>query len=154
MNSGLDFPSVLVAARTGAEWAWTKLYRDLAPSLLRYFRCYSADQAEDLLGGVFLQVVCDLPAGSTAPGEVEGDVLARLSERRVRTVLARLTPARGRRPHPGGGDQGREGSGLLQEPPDHHDHHPVDDSRVDDHHTVAESRAANPGRGPRWAPSA
>lgn len=134
MNSGLDFPSVLVAARAGAEWAWTKLYRDLAPSLLRYFRCYSADRAEDLLGEVFLQVVRDLPGfsggeeqfrawaftiarrrlvdewrrqgrrreeprsdelpeGSTPADEVEQDVLARLSERRVRAVLARLTPA-------------------------------------------------------------
>jgi RNA polymerase sigma factor (sigma-70 family) len=134
VNAGLDFPSVLVAARTGADWAWTKLYRDLAPSLLRYFRCYSAENAEDLVGEVFLHVVRDLPgfgggedqfrtwvftiarrrlvdqwrrAGRrredpwsddlpipvTARGEVEEDVLARLSERRVRTVLARLTPA-------------------------------------------------------------
>ncbi len=61
MSLGLEFPSVLVAARTGAEWAWTKLYRDLAPSVLRYFRCYSAESADDLLGEVFLQVVRDLP---------------------------------------------------------------------------------------------
>jgi RNA polymerase sigma-70 factor (ECF subfamily) len=131
---GLDFPSVLVAARTGAEWAWTRLYRDLAPSILRYFRCYSADDAEDLLGEVFLQLVRDLPGfsggedqfrawvftiarrrlvdtwrrqgrrredlssdhprfASTGFEEIEEDVLKRLSGQRVRSVLARLTPA-------------------------------------------------------------
>jgi RNA polymerase sigma-70 factor (ECF subfamily) len=30
--------------------------------VLRYFRCYSAESAEDLVGEVFLQVVRDLPA--------------------------------------------------------------------------------------------
>ena len=134
MSLGLEFPSVLVAARTGAEWAWTKIYRDLAPSVLRYFRCYSAESADDLLGEVFLQVVRDLPgfAGGeeqfrawvftvarrrlvdewrrqgrrredsrshdlphtlAAPEAVEEDVLRRLSEQRVRSVLSRLTPA-------------------------------------------------------------
>ncbi len=134
MTLGLEFPSVLVAARTGAEWAWTKLYGDLAPSILRYLRCYSAESADDLLGEVFLQVVRDLPGfrggedqfrawvftiarrrlvdewrrqgrrredsrsddlrvASAGPEEVEEDVLRRLSEQRVRSVLSRLTPA-------------------------------------------------------------
>ncbi len=140
MSLGLEFPSVLVAARTGAEWAWTMLYRDLAPSILRYLRCYSTDNAEDLLGEVFLQVVRDLPGfsgsegqfrawvftiarrrlvdewrrrgrrredlcpddprlrasprlASTGPDEIVHDVLRRLSEQRVRSVLARLTSA-------------------------------------------------------------
>jgi RNA polymerase sigma-70 factor, ECF subfamily len=134
VSLGLEFPSVLVAARTGAEWAWTKLYRDLAPSVLRYFRCYSAEGADDLAGEVFLQLVrdlpgfsggeeqfrawvftiarrrlvdewrrqrrrredCrsdDLPVTSGAPEVVEEDVLRRLSEQRVRSVLCRLTPA-------------------------------------------------------------
>ncbi len=134
MNVGLDFQSVLGAARTGAEWAWANLYRDLAPSLLRYLRCHNADNAEDLMGEVFLQVVRDLPgfAGgegqfrawvftiarrrlvdewrrqgrrpeepcadgqalvSAEPEDIEENVLRRLSEQRVRAVLARLTPA-------------------------------------------------------------
>jgi RNA polymerase sigma-70 factor (ECF subfamily) len=134
VSLGLEFPSVLSAARTGAEWAWTKLYRDLAPSILRYLRCYSPESAEDLLGEVFLQIVRDLPGftggedrfrswvftiarrrlvdewrrqgrrredshsddlplTATAADEVEEDVLRRLSEQRIRSVLARLTPA-------------------------------------------------------------
>ena len=35
---GGDFPSVLDAARAGAEWAVAALYRDLQPALLRYLR--------------------------------------------------------------------------------------------------------------------
>jgi RNA polymerase sigma-70 factor (ECF subfamily) len=102
--------------------------------VLRYFRCYSAENAEDLVGEVFLQVVRDLPAFaggenqfrawiftiarrrlvdewrrqgrrredprsdilaniSAEPDDVEECALASLSEQRVRSVLARLTPA-------------------------------------------------------------
>lgn len=60
MTLGLDFSSILIAARAGSEWAWTRLYYDLAPDLLRYFRCYSVESAEDLVGQVLLQVVRDL----------------------------------------------------------------------------------------------
>jgi len=45
------------------------LYRDLAPSILRYFRAYSTENAEDLLGEVFLQVVRDLPDFSGSEGQ-------------------------------------------------------------------------------------
>jgi len=45
------------------------LYRDLAPSILRYFRAYSTENAEDLLGEVFLQVVRDLPGFSGSEGQ-------------------------------------------------------------------------------------
>jgi hypothetical protein len=34
MTLGEQFPTVLIAAGTGAEWAWTDIYRDLAPSVL------------------------------------------------------------------------------------------------------------------------
>ncbi len=60
MTLGLHFPSVLAAARAGSDWAWTALYRELAPSVLRYFRCHSAEGAEDLMGQVFLEIVQDL----------------------------------------------------------------------------------------------
>jgi RNA polymerase sigma factor (sigma-70 family) len=66
---GLDFPATLAAARIGVDWAWTRLYRELAPSVLRYFRAYKVDDSEDLLGEVFLQVVRNLP--SFAGGEDE-----------------------------------------------------------------------------------
>jgi RNA polymerase sigma-70 factor (ECF subfamily) len=58
---GTQFPEILAAARTGAEWAWTTIYRDLAPVVLGYLRARRANEPEDLLGEVFLQVARDLP---------------------------------------------------------------------------------------------
>jgi RNA polymerase sigma factor (sigma-70 family) len=55
-----SFPQILAAARTGAEWAWTSIYHDLASHVLGYLRANKADDAEDLTGEVFLQVVRDL----------------------------------------------------------------------------------------------
>jgi RNA polymerase sigma-70 factor (ECF subfamily) len=57
---GESFSEVLLAARTGAEWAWTILYGEFAPSVLGYLRARRAPEAEDLLGEVFLQLVRDL----------------------------------------------------------------------------------------------
>lgn len=56
MSLGESFPEVLQAARGGAEWAWTALYRDLAPLVLGYLRSRGARQPEDLTGEVFAQV--------------------------------------------------------------------------------------------------
>jgi RNA polymerase sigma factor (sigma-70 family) len=61
MLSDEDYPSVLEAARLGAEWAWTAIYRDASPSVLRYLRAHGAREPEDLLGDVFVQVVRALP---------------------------------------------------------------------------------------------
>ena len=58
---GDRFPQTLEAARTGAEWAWSSLYRDLAPSVLGYLRARDVPDAENVMGEVFLQVVRDLP---------------------------------------------------------------------------------------------
>lgn len=60
MSLDEEFPSVLSAARAGADWAWSRLYADLAPTLLGYLRARGAPDAEDLLGETFLQVVRDL----------------------------------------------------------------------------------------------
>jgi RNA polymerase sigma factor (sigma-70 family) len=57
-----DFPSVLAAARVGAEWAWTLIYRDLSPRVARYLRAHAAPEPDDILGDVFVQVVKGLPA--------------------------------------------------------------------------------------------
>ncbi|HEY7873702.1 MAG TPA: sigma-70 family RNA polymerase sigma factor [Actinomycetota bacterium] len=48
------------AARAGAEWAWTVIYDELAPSVLGYLRARGAAEPEDLTGEVFLQAVRDL----------------------------------------------------------------------------------------------
>ena len=52
-----SFDSVLFAARAGAEWAWARIYADLAPPVAGYLRAHGAADPEDLLGEVFLQVV-------------------------------------------------------------------------------------------------
>ena len=54
LNAAID------AARAGAEWAWTLIYDELAPSVLGYLRAQGAAEAEDLTGEVFLHVVRDL----------------------------------------------------------------------------------------------
>jgi RNA polymerase sigma-70 factor (ECF subfamily) len=58
---GPNFESCLQAARVGADWAWTQIYRDLSPSVLRYLRAQGAKEPEDLLGDVFVCVVKSLP---------------------------------------------------------------------------------------------
>jgi RNA polymerase sigma factor (sigma-70 family) len=57
-----NFAAVLRAARTGEEWAWRALYAEFAPALLGYLRARRADQPEDVLGEVMLQIVRDLPS--------------------------------------------------------------------------------------------
>lgn len=58
------FDDVLSAARAGAEWAWTRIYDDLAPRVIGYLRGHGAVDPEDLAGEVFLQVVRGLPGFS------------------------------------------------------------------------------------------
>ena len=55
-----SFDSVLSAARAGADWAWERIYADLAPGIAGYLRAHGAADPEDLLGEVFLQVVRNL----------------------------------------------------------------------------------------------
>ena len=58
--SGEQLTGAIEAARAGAEWAWTAIYDQLAPSVLGYLRARGADEPEDLTGEVFLQAVRDL----------------------------------------------------------------------------------------------
>ena len=60
MALGKNFEAILRAARTGEEWAWRALYAEFAPALLGYLRARRADQPEDVLGEVMLQIVRDL----------------------------------------------------------------------------------------------
>jgi RNA polymerase sigma-70 factor (ECF subfamily) len=55
------FDDVLLAARAGAEWAWTRIYGELAPKVVGYLRAHGAGDPEDVAGEVFLQVVRGLP---------------------------------------------------------------------------------------------
>jgi RNA polymerase sigma-70 factor (ECF subfamily) len=51
-----EFTSVVEAARSGAEWAWTRLYGELAGPVAGYMRSRGAVETDDLVGEVFLQV--------------------------------------------------------------------------------------------------
>lgn len=66
---GQAFEQVLGAARLGEEWAWSALYRDVAPIVLRFLRARGARDPEDVLGDVFVQVVRKI--GTFGGGEEE-----------------------------------------------------------------------------------
>lgn len=57
MTLGPTFDTALAAARTGAEWAWECIYRELSPRLLRYLKARGAEDPENVMGEVFVQVV-------------------------------------------------------------------------------------------------
>lgn len=61
MTIGDRFAEVLSAAREGADWAWTELYRDLSAELLRFLQASGAADAEDCLGETFICLVRSLP---------------------------------------------------------------------------------------------
>jgi RNA polymerase sigma factor (sigma-70 family) len=52
-----SFDNVLFAARAGAEWAWQRIYEELAPPVSGYLRAHGAADPDDLTAEVFLQVV-------------------------------------------------------------------------------------------------
>lgn len=60
MPLGDDFADVLTAARGGDEWAWTRLYEDVAPQVLGYLAAQRAPWHEDVAAEVFFQLVRDL----------------------------------------------------------------------------------------------
>lgn len=56
MALGEVFPEVLTAAKTGAEWAWDRLYAELAGQVTGYLTSRGAADPENLAGETFLQV--------------------------------------------------------------------------------------------------
>jgi RNA polymerase sigma-70 factor (ECF subfamily) len=92
------FASQLTAARAGADWAWERIYRSLAPSVIGYLRAQGAAEPEDVAGEVFVQIVRDLPRFT---GEEERDFRAwvftivhrRLIDERRRRTRRPATPA-------------------------------------------------------------
>jgi len=53
---GDDFPDVVAAAQQGSEAAFSALWRDAHPDLLRYLRVAAPDAADDVAGEVWVQV--------------------------------------------------------------------------------------------------
>jgi RNA polymerase sigma-70 factor (ECF subfamily) len=62
MTLGTNFDSVLAAAQEGAEWAFTLLYRDVNPRLVRYLAAQSPSIAEDLAADTWLAAARQLTA--------------------------------------------------------------------------------------------
>jgi RNA polymerase sigma factor (sigma-70 family) len=87
------FDEVLLAARLGAEWAWTRIYEDFAPRVVGYLGAHGAADPEDLAGEVFLQVVRGLPDFSGGEREFAAWTFT-IAHRRLVDDLRR----RGRRP--------------------------------------------------------
>jgi len=48
--------ALLAAAQSGAEWAWERIYRELAPKVRGYLIGRGAQDPDGLVGDVFLQV--------------------------------------------------------------------------------------------------
>jgi DNA-directed RNA polymerase specialized sigma24 family protein len=93
---GTQFPEVLAAARTGAEWAWISIYRDLSPVVLGYLRARRATEPEDLLGEVFLQVARDLPAFDGSERDFRAWAFVRSRRPTTEPYEHRLAPTRTR----------------------------------------------------------
>ena len=87
------FESVLRAARAGADWAWDRIYRDLAPAVRGYLRGHGATEPDDLVGEVFLGLVRELPRFSGDERDFRALVFT-IAHRRVVDDLRR----RSRRP--------------------------------------------------------
>ena len=64
-----EFASILEAARAGAEWAWSRLYADLAGPVRGYASLRGAPDPDDIVGDTFLQVARNL---TRFEGEYEG----------------------------------------------------------------------------------
>lgn len=58
---GEDFAALLGAAQGGSEQAFSVLWRDANPALLRYLRVVAAENAEDVAAETWVQVVRGLP---------------------------------------------------------------------------------------------
>jgi len=58
---GEEFAAVLAVAQDGGEAAFSVLWRDVNPALLRYLRVIAPDAAEDVASETWVQVVRRLP---------------------------------------------------------------------------------------------
>lgn len=56
MSLGESFPSIIGAARIGANWALAALYEDLHPHVLSYLRSQARHEAEDLASETWVDV--------------------------------------------------------------------------------------------------
>jgi RNA polymerase sigma-70 factor (ECF subfamily) len=64
-----DFPATLAAAQGGDEAAFTRLYRDAQPRLLRYLRVLAPQVAEDVASETWVRVIAALTGFSGGEAE-------------------------------------------------------------------------------------
>ncbi|HEX2053537.1 MAG TPA: sigma-70 family RNA polymerase sigma factor [Actinomycetota bacterium] len=57
MIDGQGLDGAVSAAKNGADWGWTALYRALAPTITGYLRAQGAPEPEDVAAEVFIQAV-------------------------------------------------------------------------------------------------
>ena len=96
MTLGPGFAGALAAARAGADWAWTEIYRDLAPVVLGYFRAHGATEAEDLTSEVFVSMVRNIASFDGDEAQFRSWVFVivhrRLQDERRRLVRRPVAP--------------------------------------------------------------
>ena len=68
-GSAPAFEHVLESAQAGAGWAFTRLYKSLAPAVTDFLRAQGADDPEDLTSEVFIKVFTG--SGSFAGSEAQ-----------------------------------------------------------------------------------
>lgn len=96
MALGEVFPEVLAAAKTGAEWAWDRIYGELAGPVTGYLASRGAADPEDLTGETFLQVARNIHSFDGSESAFRSWVFV-IAHRR----LIDSRRANGRRPPPG-----------------------------------------------------
>ena len=92
---GDAFDALLAGARSGAPWAWDRLYRWLAPTVAGYLRVQGVRDADDLTSEVFLGVVRGIDRFCGDELQFRSWVFV-IAHRRVQDDRRRL----GRRPEP------------------------------------------------------
>jgi RNA polymerase sigma-70 factor (ECF subfamily) len=55
-----DFTSILGGAKSGADWAWATIYRELVGPVTGYLAARGAEDPDDLASETFLQVARDI----------------------------------------------------------------------------------------------
>jgi len=96
MALGQNFARVLLAAKTGEEWAVSKLYQDLSGPVLNYLKIQSSDEWEDLASETWIDVARALPRFEGAEDDFRRFVFA-IAHRRLIDYRRKL---RRRKTHP------------------------------------------------------
>jgi len=96
MALGQNFARVLLAAKSGEEWAVAKLYQDLSGAVLNYLRLQDSGEGEDLASEAWIDVARALPRFEGAEDDFRRFVFA-IAHRRLIDHRRKL---RRRKTHP------------------------------------------------------